>query len=70
MEKKKETFEELLSELEEISKKLDLEDTTLEESISLFEKGMKISKQCSQMLETAKQKIETISDVGSENNDK
>lgn len=70
MEKKKETFEELLSELEVISKKLDSEDTTLEESISLFEKGMKISKQCSQMLETAKQKIETISDVGSENNDK
>lgn len=70
MEKNKETFEQLLSELEEISKKLESEDTTLEESISLFEKGMETSKLCSQILETAKQKIENISDVGSKTDDK
>lgn len=70
MDNKKESFEDLLRELEEISKKLESQDTTLEESISLFEKGMKISKHCSQMLETAKQKIENISDVGSETDDK
>ena len=63
----KETFEQLLSELEDISKKLENQDTTLDESIALFDSGMKISKKCSEMLENAKQKIENI---GSDNDDK
>ena len=63
----KETFEQLLSELEDISKKLENQDTTLDESIALFDSGMKISKKCSEMLRNAKQKIENI---GSDNDDK
>ena len=56
------TFEQSLSELERISKKLESDDITLEESIALFEKGIKLSKECAKKLETAKQRIEKISE--------
>ena len=69
MQKDKLTFEQLLSELEIISKKLESQEITLEESIALYEKGMKISKNCSKMLENAKQRIEKISDDGENPND-
>ena len=64
MDKQKLTFEELLTELESISKKLESQDVTLDASIELFEKGIKISKECSDMLSKAKQKIEKITEDG------
>ena len=63
MSKEKKTFEEALSELEKISKKLESEDITLENAIELFEKGIALSKECSDMLTSAKQKIEKITDM-------
>lgn len=63
------SFEKALSELEKISGQLQGEDVSLDDAIALFEKGIKLSKECSDKLETAKQKIEKLTADGSDNND-
>ncbi len=55
--KTKNTFEENLSRLEEISTLLESEELGLDESISLFEEGMKLSKNCMSALKKAELKI-------------
>ena len=50
-------FEELMVKLEEITTKLEGESLSLDESVSLFEEGMKISKECNLKLENAEKKI-------------
>jgi exodeoxyribonuclease VII small subunit len=50
-------FEELMVKLEEITTKLEGESLSLDESVSLFEEGMKISKECNSKLENAEKKI-------------
>ena len=54
------TFEEGTKKLEEIISALDSEKTTLEQSIALFEEGVKISKECLEILNTSKGKITVI----------
>lgn len=54
------TFEEAYKKLEEIAIKLESPDITLDESIALFDEGMKLSKYCSEVLQRAKQKIEML----------
>lgn len=63
------SFEKALDELEKISAQLQDEDVSLDDAIALFEKGIKLSKECSEKLETAKQKIEKLTAGGSDNND-
>ena len=53
----KNTFEENLSRLEEISTLLEGEELGLDESISLFEEGIKLSKNCMTALKKAELKI-------------
>ena len=55
--KLKNTFEVNLSRLEEISTLLESEELELEESISLFEEGIKLSKSCMNTLKKAELKI-------------
>lgn len=55
-------FEDKLKELELIAHKLESADVSLEESIKLFEKGMQISKECSNALNDAKQKITLLTE--------
>lgn len=55
--KEEKNFEELMKELEEITNKLEKEDLSLDESVDLFEKGMKISKECNEKLEKAEKRI-------------
>ncbi len=55
--KAKNTFEENLSRLEEISTLLESEELGLDESISLFEEGIKLSKSCMTALKKTKLKI-------------
>ena len=69
MSKENLSFEESLAELENISKRLESHDVPLEEAIELFERGLKLSKECSDKLEAAKQKLEKISAEGSKEND-
>lgn len=59
-------FEESLKELEEIVSKLEGGDITLDESMALFERGMKLSGDCRKTLETAKQKIITLTEAEKE----
>lgn len=54
------SFEEALKKLEAIVEKLNTEEVTLEESVSLYEEGLKLSKICSETLENAALKIEEI----------
>ena len=53
-------FELNLKKLEELFKKLDSDELTLDESIALFEEGMKLSKKCSDKLESAERKINIL----------
>ena len=59
-------FEEMMQELEAISKKLETGDLSLDESVSEFEKGMKLSKECSTILENAEKKITVLMKQGEE----
>ena len=62
-------FEKSLSELENIIKKLESEDVSLDESIALFEKGVVLSNECRKTLEKAENKIITLTDAEGENFD-
>lgn len=57
MAKNEENFEELMEKLEEITGKLETDKLSLDESVKLFEEGMKISKQCNEKLEDAEKRI-------------
>lgn len=50
-------FEEAMQELETIANDLEKGDLSLEESVTKFEEGMKLSKQCNDMIEKAEKKI-------------
>ena len=54
------TFEESLKRLEEIVHALESGDTPLEQSISLFEEGVKLSGHCNKLLESAQQKVTVL----------
>ena len=54
---KKQTFEESIIKLDEIVKKLEKGDASLDESLALFEEGTKLIKNCSTMLDNAEQKV-------------
>jgi exodeoxyribonuclease VII small subunit len=62
MAKKKMKFEDALRRLEEISKALESDETTLDEMISLYEEGMKLAEFCYEELKQAELKIEKLSD--------
>ena len=62
-------FEKNLIELENIIKRLESEEVSLDESITLFEKGVALSKECSKTLEKAENKIITLTDAESEQTD-
>ncbi len=63
------TFEECIKKLEIIAEKLESGETSLEESISLYEEGMQLSKQCSKILGEAQQKIITLTEAEEKDND-
>ncbi|PKD42703.1 exodeoxyribonuclease VII small subunit [Rhodohalobacter barkolensis] len=54
------SFEEALKQLEAIVEKLNDKDISLEKSVALYEEGQKLSKICSETLESAALKIEKI----------
>lgn len=53
------TFENDLKRLEEVVSMLDT-DLSLDESIKVFEEGIKLSKKCSQKLDLAEKKINVL----------
>lgn len=60
MAEKKQSFEAALAELEAVAQALESGELDLDATVKAFEKGIKLSKQCSDTLERAKQKIEKI----------
>lgn len=54
------TFEQALSELEEIVKKIDTGQENLADAVASFERGVLLKKHCESMLKDAKLKIEKI----------
>ena len=54
------TYEEALSELEEIVSALEGEQNQLEESIKLFERGQALAARCSELLEAAELKVKQV----------
>ena len=55
--KKELNFEESMEKLEKISTELEDGKLTLDESVEKFEEGMKLSKECNDILEKAEKKI-------------
>ena len=60
-------FENAIKELEKIANELESEQISLDKSIALFEDGVKLSRECSEYLETAKQKIISLTQAEEEN---
>ncbi len=50
-------FEDAMKELEKIAEDLEKGNLSLDESVSKFENGMKLSKKCSDLLDSAEKKI-------------
>ena len=55
-----ESFENNLKNLEKIVEKLESGECALDESIKLYTDGVKLSAECKQQLESARQKIEQL----------
>ena len=54
------TFEDSLKQLEKIVDQLERGDLPLEESIRIFEEGVRLSSACKQELETAEGKVQIL----------
>ncbi len=54
---KKMKFEDAMNRLSEIVRTLESGDASLDDSITLFEEGMKLSKHCAEILSKAEQKV-------------
>ncbi len=60
MTEKKQSFETSLKELEKIVRGLEEGDLSLEESLKLFENGVKLSRECQERLNQAERRIEVL----------
>lgn len=58
--KKTENFEESIKKLEEIVTELEKGELNLDESVEKFEEGMKISKECNNILQNAEKRISIL----------
>ena len=56
----KKNFEKSLADLENIVQRLDENDLSLDEALSLFEEGIKLSRFCSQKLDSVENKVEIL----------
>jgi len=60
------TFEASLEELERIVKELEKGDLPLEQSLALFENGMRLSADCKRQLEEAESRVEILMKKGAD----
>ena len=54
------TFESSLSELEQIVERLESGELSLDDSLELFEKGVKLARECRSRLQEAERRIEIL----------
>ena len=60
------TYEEAYEKLEDILMKLESKNTSLDESLSLYEEGISLYKYCNKLLEDAQLKISKFNSLGIE----
>ncbi|EOW0831464.1 exodeoxyribonuclease VII small subunit [Staphylococcus aureus] len=60
MTKETQSFEEMMQELEQIVQKLDNETVSLEKSLDLYQRGMKLSAACDTTLKNAEKKVNDL----------
>lgn len=58
--KEEANFEETIKNLEQIANELEKGDLNLDESVAKFEQGMKLSKMCNDILESAEKRISIL----------
>jgi exodeoxyribonuclease VII small subunit len=58
------SFEEAYGQLEEVVAKLESGEMTLEESVSLFERGKELAAHCQNLLDKAELRVKKLSDDG------
>ncbi len=58
--KEEASFEETIKNLEQIANELEKGDLNLDESVTKFEEGMKLSKMCNDILESAEKRISIL----------
>lgn len=63
---KKESFKQSMDRLDEIIARLNQNEVELEEAITLFEKGLKLVKQCDARLKQFEQRVSVLSEVKEE----
>jgi exodeoxyribonuclease VII small subunit len=56
-------FEKKLGRLEEIVSKMESGDLSLEDSLKMFEEGVKLSRECNTQLQVAEQKVKVLLSV-------
>ena len=61
-------FEKTFTELEELVKKMEGGDLSLEESLKYFERGILLTKNCQQALNKAEQKVRILLEKNNKNN--
>ena len=60
------TLNELLEQLDEVMKKMEDTDISLEESFYLYETGMKMLKQCNDKIDAVEKKVLLLDEEGNE----
>jgi|AntRauTorcE11898_2_1112593.scaffolds.fasta_scaffold59824_2 exodeoxyribonuclease VII small subunit len=65
-EKERLSFEQALSRLQDTVEELEKEDVSLERSVELYEKGMNLSKTCTELLENARLRIDKVNEQDDE----
>lgn len=61
-------FEKKLNRLEEIVDKMETGELTLEDSLKLFEEGVKLSRECNSQLSEAEQKVKLLLGIDEDGN--
>lgn len=57
------TFEEKINKLEEICSNLQSKNTTLDDALKLYSKGVKLLNECKEDLKSFELKVETLGDI-------
>jgi exodeoxyribonuclease VII small subunit len=61
-------FEKKLGRLEEIVGKMETGDLSLEDSLKMFEEGVKLSRECNTQLSAAEQKVKILLSIDAQGN--
>ena len=64
MDKKKETLEEMFTQLESVIKSMEQGDISLEETFDLYHKGMNMLKSCNDKIDKVEKKMLILDDKG------